>query len=94
MRLGRIGESVCYHPGAGKLRLARAIVIPPLTLEAFKSTVLNCFLFRQTDLIPCTAVRELTPPLDFNQQRSARKVKALFPFGLHFQAVSDQSHAS
>jgi hypothetical protein len=67
--------------------MARAIVIPPLTLEAFESTVLNCFLFRQTDLIPGAAVREHTPPIDFNQQRSARKVKALLRFGLHFQSV-------
>jgi hypothetical protein len=52
-------------------------------LEAFKSTVLNCFLFRQTNLIPGGAFREQTAPLDFNQQSRAREMKplSLFVFG-------------
>jgi 3-deoxy-D-manno-octulosonic acid (KDO) 8-phosphate synthase len=49
-------------------------------MGAFKPTVLNCFLFRQTDLILRLAVRESTTPVDFNQQRSAWKMKALFSF--------------
>ncbi len=65
--------------------MAQAIFIPPLTLEAFKPTVLNCFLFRQTDLISGCAVRERTTPLDFNQQRSAGEMKAVFPLHLHHE---------
>jgi hypothetical protein len=45
-------------------------------------------------LILSVAVRKHTPPLDFNQQRSARKVKALLPFGLHFETVTDISRIS
>jgi hypothetical protein len=70
-------------------------------LEAFKPTVLNCFLFRQTDLIPGIAIRKCTAPLDFNQQRSAWKMKALFSFRWHhevdtkpFLAIRDPRQAS
>jgi len=47
--------------------LIQTIVIPPVTLGTFKATVLNCFIFRQTDLILGAAIREGATPLDFNQ---------------------------
>jgi hypothetical protein len=59
------------------------IFIPPLTLEANKTTVLNCFLFRQTDLIPGGALGKGTAPLDLNQQCCPGKMKAQFRFRLH-----------
>jgi hypothetical protein len=52
-------------------------------LAAFKPTVLNCFLFRQTDLIPGIAISQPAASFDFHQQRSARKMKAMFSFALH-----------
>jgi hypothetical protein len=45
-------------------------------LEAVEPTVLNCFLFRQTDLISGGAAWKETAPLDLNQQHSAGKIKA------------------
>jgi hypothetical protein len=56
-------------------------------LGAFEPTVLNCFLFRQTDLIPDLAIRKRAATLDFNQQRSARKMKVLFLFRWHQQTL-------
>jgi len=55
----------------------QAIVIPPFTLAAFESTVLNCFLFRQTDLISGRALWKGAAPIDVQQQRRSGKVKAL-----------------
>jgi hypothetical protein len=63
--------------------LTHAVFIPSLTLEAFKPTVLNCFCFRQTNLIPGAAARERAPPIDFNQQRMAWKMKTVFLLYLH-----------
>lgn len=67
------------------------IIIPPLTLEACKSTVLNCFLFRQTDLIPRGTIRERTAPLDLNQQRSTGKMKTLSSFRFGHETTRDNS---
>lgn len=53
-----------------------SIVVPTLTLGAFEPTVLNCFLFRQTDLVLSGAVRKRTAPLYLDQQRRTRKMKA------------------
>jgi hypothetical protein len=58
-------------------------------LEAFKPTVLNCFLFRQTDLIPGLAVRKRAAPLYFKQQRRPGKMKALFTLHLHHDPYED-----
>ena len=52
-------------------------------MAAFEPTVLNCFLFRQTDLIPGGAVGEGTAPFELNQQRCPGKMKAGFAFRLH-----------
>jgi hypothetical protein len=63
--------------------LTYAVFVPPLTLEAFKPTVLNCFWFRQTNLIPGAAAGECAAPLDFNQQRMARKMETVLSLYLH-----------
>jgi hypothetical protein len=60
-------------------------------LQAGEPTVLNCFWFRQTDLIPGLAVRKRATPLDFNQQRRAWKMKGLFSFRRHFQEFTNDS---
>jgi hypothetical protein len=52
-------------------------------VAAFEPTVLNCFLFRQTDLIPGGAAGEGTAPFDLNQQRRPGKMKGRFAFRLH-----------
>jgi hypothetical protein len=63
--------------------LTHAVFIPSLTLEAFKPTVLNCFCFRQTNLIPGDAARECAAPLDFNQQRMPWKMETVLSFYVH-----------
>ena len=70
-------ESGWPCPGVRQFQLIQAVVIPPFTLEAIKATVLNRFGFRQTDSILCLAIRKHATPLNFNQQRSPRKTKAL-----------------
>src|SRR5882762_7272811 len=60
-------------PPIGHVRLAQIVVIPILTVATREATVLNSFVFRQTDEVPGEAVRELTMPLDFNQQYLAWK---------------------
>ena len=82
------------RPRVRQFRLAHTIFIPAITLEAGKPTVLNCFWFRQTDLIPGSAVREHTTPLNFNEQRGAWKMKALFPFRFHNEVVSQWPFAA
>jgi demethoxyubiquinone hydroxylase (CLK1/Coq7/Cat5 family) len=60
--------------------LTHEVFIPPLTLEAFKPTVLNCFWFRQTNLIPGAAAGECAAPLDFNL---AWKIETVLSLYLH-----------
>ncbi|MDX6405399.1 MAG: hypothetical protein QOH70_2854 [Blastocatellia bacterium] len=63
--------------------MTHEVFIPPLTLEAFKPTVLNCFWFRQTNLIPGAAAGECAAPLDFNQQRLPWKIETVLSLYLH-----------
>jgi len=83
-------KSVWRDPRVRQLRQADSIFIPSLTLAAVKPTVLNCFLFRQTDLIPGLAGGEDTSSLDFNQQRSAWKMKTRFSFRWHHKVDSKE----
>jgi hypothetical protein len=47
--------------------LVQNILIPPLTLGTIKATVLNCFVFRQTDPVPGATIGEAALPFDFDQ---------------------------
>ena len=58
----------------------QTIVVPALALETFETTVLNCFLFRQTNLILRATVCESATPLNLDQQRCVGKMKIDFAF--------------
>lgn len=71
----RPAGSVKLVPPIGYVRLAQIVVIPTLTITALEATVLNSFLFRQTNQVPGEAIWGLTTPLDFNQQHLTWKEK-------------------
>src|ERR1700686_3916189 len=54
--------------------------MPPLTLEAVEPTVLNCFLFRQTDLILRIALPEKHNAARFQPAAQYAENKVLFSF--------------
>src|SRR5437879_12963763 len=70
------------RPLVRQISRIQTIVVPVLALETFETTVLNCFLFRQTNLILRATVCESAKPLDLDQQRCAGKMNFVFAFCL------------